>query len=46
MMLRMTSVKATRMATPGTNSLSSAVLTWLKASIACAKVPTKIPIAN
>ncbi len=46
MMLTMIRTKATTIATPGTNSSPSAVLTWLNASIACAKVPTKVPIAN
>ena len=46
MMLTMTRTKATTIATPGTNSAPSEVLTWLNDSIACANVPTKVPIAN
>ena len=40
-MLTMTSAKATTMARPGTNSLSSAVLTWLNESIRARKCRQK-----
>ena len=46
MMLTITRMKVTMIAAPGTNSASSEVSTWLNDSIACANVPTKMPIAN